>query len=324
MADFDWGSLISGLAKAGVGVAGTLSANQATQDAYRSVLDNLKQRFGEYDALKTPDYKQLSPERLGPSALSGIQNDAQSRADQQAAIAQLDEISSSGGLTLADKAALNELERGLNQSDTSRRKGLANDFAARGQLGAGAQLAMALQGQQAAAENANQRGESIAAQAQRRAMDAVLRKGEMSRSMSNDDYARKQRAAEAADSIARYNSSMSMDAAKANNSYAGQSYDDQLKRLQGKTNVQSSINDATMGSGRQQANTNAGLAGIGVNAVDQFGNAVKPSKSNDPSVPPPPDYQDPNSDRQTDFSTWQDEYGDRGGAADISVGEDDK
>lgn len=269
------GPLIQDLAKYGVGAAGTVGANAATQSAYEAVLKNLRDRFSDYEHLSPAGYTPITPQSLGPSALTQIAPDAQSRADEQAAIAQLDNIAKSGGLTLADKQALNELEQQLSRGTGARNASLANQFAARGQLGSGQQLAMSLDANQNAAQNANQRGESIAAQAQARAMDAVLRKAGASRNMANDDYARKQRAAEATDSIAKYNASMSTDAGKYNNLIKGQSFDDSLSKLRGETGLTNSMNGALLGSGQQNANTAAGLAYGGAGLVNTLGGAAK-------------------------------------------------
>lgn len=268
MGDYSW---LGDIAKYVGGAAGTASANEATQAAYRQIIQNMRDRFGEYDTLAKPGYKNLTAQHLGPSALGGIAPDAQARVDEQAAIAQLDDIAKSGGLNLADMAALNKLERTLSRNAGARNASIAEQYAARGQLGSGQQLQMELANAQHATEDANERGESIAAQAQQRAMDAVLKKGSASHAISKEDYERQRSAAEAQDAIARYNASMETDASKYNNNLAGQSYDDELRRIAGKNQVTGQLNDALLGSGKQQANTNAAMAYGGVGLFDSLG-----------------------------------------------------
>lgn len=309
-------ALLTDLAKYGVGSAGAQNANAITQDAYKAIIANLKDRFGEYQGLAPAGYKQIEAEKLGRSGLEGIQVDPQSRLDEQAAIAAMDNIAKSGGLTLADKAALDKLERTLSRNAGARNASIANQFAARGQLGGGQQLAMQLDAAQNATEHANEAGENTAAQAQKRAMDAVLEKGKLSHSMSSEDYARKARAAEAEDAIARFNASMSMDAAKSNNDTASRAYNDALHKLSGENAVTGNLNTALLGSGTANANTAAGqafgAAGLVGTVGAAAGKALKGLKgaggggSNSDSGEPNPD-----------------ETGGRGGAADLSGGSTD-
>lgn len=310
--------LLTELAKYGVGSAGTAGANAAVQAAYQAIIKNLQDRFNDYDNLQAPTYNNITAQQLGPSALSGITPDAQARIDEQAAIAQLDDIAKSGGLTLVDRQALNRLEQQLSRGNSARNAGLANQYAARGQLGSGAQLAMSLANQQSAAQNANDRGEGIAAQAQQRAMQAILNKGSQSRAMSNDDYARKKAAAEAADSIAKYNASMRTDANKYNNTLAGQSYDDQLKKLLGENTVTKSLNDALLGTGTQNANaiaaqtgdTNALIGALGSSATS-LAKAAKGA------------FGSGSGGGSGGGDTNPDVTGDRGGASDLTGGHTD-
>jgi hypothetical protein len=309
------------LAAADIGGAGTLGANAATQQAYQAVLKNLGDRFGDYSKLQTPGYKNINPAVLGPSALSKIQPDAQSRVDQQAAEAALQNISNSGGLNLADRAALNNQEQILSRNNAARQNSLANQYAARGQLGSGAQLAMDLSNQQNAAQQANQRGESIAAQAQQRAMQAILDKAGIARNMSQDDYARAKAAADATDSINKYNASMSTNAQEQNNKLLEQGYNDQLRKLGGQNQLTGEMNTAILGSGKANANTIAGTAGLGsslISGISAGGNALKKAGSSGGGG----NGTDPN-DPGLDTSGQNDLAGNRGGAADLSGGETD-
>jgi hypothetical protein len=270
MSDYSWiGPLISAVGKGiNSGVANNTASDQY-RDAYAAMLANLQQRFGDYDALGKAGYSDIEAQQLGDSALGGIQNDPQARLAQQEAMVALSDLAANGGLSLADMQALNEIQRNLNQNNTARQKGLANDFAARGQLGAGAQLAMSLQGQQQAAESANQRGESVAAQAQQRALQAILQKGQMGRAMGNDDYGRKRDAAMARDAIEARNAAARTDASKYNNTLRGQAFDDEISKVHGKTALTDSSNRILFGRGQTNANqtlTNANLVNTGIGA----------------------------------------------------------
>lgn len=319
--DYGW---IADLAKYAAGTAGAQGANAVTQGAYAEILKNLKERFGEYDALKPAGYQSVVPERLGDSALSGIAPDAQSRLDEQAAIAQLDDIASSGGLTLADRQALAELESTLSRRATARNLSTANQFAARGTLDSGKQLAMQMAANQNANETANNRGETIAAEAQKRAMEAVLAKGRASHAMSKEDYDRQSEAAKAEDAIDKYNASMSTDVQRYNNALRGQAYDDEMKRLTGKTSVTGQINDSVLGSGKQNANTIAGQAYGTTGLIDSISKYGRKTGGDGYDTTPPPNTQANSGSDPGDWNQWQnpDETGERGGAADISDDEE--
>lgn len=318
MADVPWGEI----AKYGVGMLGSQQANSVTQNAYKQILENLKARFGDYESIPPAVYRDVVAQVLGPSALSGIEADPGARQDQQESIAALDNIAKSGGLTLADMKVLNDVERSLNQQNASRQKGIANQFAARGQLGAGAQLGMQLDSAQNAAENANQRGESVAAQAQERAMKAILEKGSLSRNMSNDDYSRKARAAEAEDSIRKYNASMSTDAQKYNNGIRGQAFDDEMKRLGGKHGVTRETNAALLGSGQQNANTIAGQTSATKGLINSISSTGRTTGDGGYTPPPMVNADGSNPDEWNSFPS-ADERGDRGGPADLGNDEDE-
>lgn len=269
MSDYSWlAPLISGVAKGAVDVGTGLAANQQTQGSYEEILRNLRERMGDYDNLAGGDYKTVTPELLGPSALEGIQDDPAARQAQQEALAMLSELAANGGLSLADLKALNDIQQNLNRNDTARRKGLANEFSARGQLGAGAQLGMAMQGQQDAAQNANQRAESVAAQAQARAMQAIAEKGRMARGMASDDYGRKSAAAQARDAIEARNAAARMQSQNANNAIAGQRFTDDLAKARGKTSLTNSMNDAVFGAGQANKNTTKAMGGYANDLID--------------------------------------------------------
>lgn len=270
MGDYSWiGPLISGVAKGANSSATADSAQGISDAAYAQMLANLRERMGDYDKLGTAGYKDISAQQLGPSALEGIQSDPAARAAQQQSMAALQQLADNGGLSISDVKALNDLQSNLNRSDSARRNALSNQYAARGQLGSGAQLAMELQGQQQAAQSANQRGESIAAQAQDRALQAILQKGQVARGMSNDDYGRKADAAKARDAIESRNAAARTGASQYNNSLRGQAYEDALAQARGKSGLTDSMNQTIFGQAKSQGNTVLAKGGYRNDLIDQ-------------------------------------------------------
>ena len=152
-------------------------------------------------------------------------------------MAGLQDVIGSGGLTLADMAALNKTQGNINRGVQANRSSLANQYAARGQLGGGAMLAMDLANNQDAAMQANQAGESTAAQAQARALQALMQRGQFGRAMANDTYSQKSDAARAADAIRLRNSQFRTDAIRGNNQALGWGFQDQLSRARGMNGI---------------------------------------------------------------------------------------
>src|SRR5262245_51497624 len=133
------------------GLAGQVfAANQANQ-AQQEYADQIKKLIElaqkKYGALQTPDLKDVEYAQLGPSAIEGIQGDPRLKQEEFGALDALKDMEKSGGLTLEDEAALNRVLNKTARQDAAGRGAIANDFAARGQLGSGAQLAMSLSNQ---------------------------------------------------------------------------------------------------------------------------------------------------------------------------------
>lgn len=275
MGDYDWiGPLVGAGAKAFNSYETANKSNEDVQRAYQQMLDNLKQRFADYDALGPAGYQNVTAQQVGPSALNNIQLDPTGRAAEQSAMAQLGDLSAHGGLNLADMAALNKIQASLSRNNAARNASLANQYAARGQLGGGQQLAMALNANQNAAAQANQHGEDVAAMAQQRALDAILKRAGLGRQMESDEYARKSDAAKAADLIEARNAAARTQAANTNNSIAGQRYEDELAKLKAKSGLSSQQNDIMFGRGTQQARTDAAMGSTTNNLIDNGVSAI--------------------------------------------------
>ncbi len=134
---------------------------------------------------------------------------------------------------------------------------------------------MDLTNNQNSAMNANNQAQSLAGQAQQRAMQAILSEGANARNMSNDAYNRQAQAAQANDAINRFNTSNRTDAGKYNNQIQGQSYEDQLKKLGAENNVTGQLNNAILGVGNQQARNTAGTASFGNSIFDSLNGGAK-------------------------------------------------
>lgn len=153
---------------------------------------------GEYD----PILEQLI--ELGPSAMEEIEIDPRLRAAQMRALEQLGEVSESG-LTEADMAAIEEARRGAEASSQARQEQILQDMQQRGQGGSGAELAARLAAGQAATDRQGQASLQIAQEANKRALEALLQRGELGSRIRAQEFGEASDVARARDLINRFN-----------------------------------------------------------------------------------------------------------------------
>lgn len=139
------------------------------------------------------------------SKLANLQElDPSVRATQKSA---LNEILARGkvGLTPEERAALNKTRRKLMQDAESNRDTLMQQFAARGQLDSGAQLAAQLSAQQEATRAASDASEDISALVSRRALEAISSGATLAGQMRGQDMDLAKTRASAEDEMNRFN-----------------------------------------------------------------------------------------------------------------------
>lgn len=185
--------------------------------------DALNRARGEYANIVTPsvESQQLYLEELqkqglltpemeqailqGDSSFSNISTDPRLKQAQLSALSQLQEIGDSGGMNLQDKANLENLKSSLAQSERGSREAITQNMAQRGMAGSGMELASQLMNQQSSAQKASQQGLDIAAQAQQRALEAIMNAGTLGGNMRSQDYNEQAQAAAAQDAINKFN-----------------------------------------------------------------------------------------------------------------------
>ena len=247
-----WGALVQGGMQ--------LAAEGAAQREREKQLELLRELMEEYRNVPLPELDPVTAEELGPSAFDELRGDPTLRAAQLDALGRLQDISRGGGLTLEDDAALAKVLGQAARQDRNQRARLSEDFAARGQLGSGAQLAMALQGQQATAQRGREEAMDRAAMAQRRSLDAILQGGRLAGEVRGQDYGEKARAAEARDEIARRNAASREKARYYNAGLAQQQFGNRMSRLGG---MQGPGNNLASFYGQGAADARAAGAGYG-------------------------------------------------------------
>jgi hypothetical protein len=92
------------------------------------------------------------------------------------------------GLSAEDRAALAQVRNDLERDSQAKSQQIIQQFQARGQGGAGAELQALLQSGQSQAEQASQASMSLMGQAQQRALEAVRQSADISSGMRSQDY----------------------------------------------------------------------------------------------------------------------------------------
>lgn len=152
----------------------------------------------------------LTPEEaqaalLEGSSMSSIQLDPSLMASQMDALAALEEISSSGGLTAADRSRLNQIAQDEARQSRGAREAIIQNAQARGMGGSGLELMAQLQNQQDAATRQSTRDLDVAGMAQERALQALMQQGNLAGQISNQSFNQQAQKAQAQDAIAQFN-----------------------------------------------------------------------------------------------------------------------
>lgn len=184
--------------------------------------------------------------KQGSTNLAGVQTNPQFSQAQLNALTQLQQMGSNGGETLADKANLNNTLNQVASKNQGTQQAILQNAQERGQLGSGQSLSAQLQAAQGAANQSNQAGLDINAQAQNRALQALMGAGQMGGQMQQQQYGQLANAAKAQDAISQFNTA---------NSQNVQNQNTAMKNYANQYNLQNqqNINNQNTNTGNQQA-----------------------------------------------------------------------
>lgn len=182
-------------------LGGALGITKPATPNYEQALAELYNLPEYYSAgeLNAGDYT------LGPSAREQISIDPRYKEAQIQALAQLQDVGQSGGLTTADKAALQQVAENASTRERGQREAIAQQAMARGLGGSGMELAQKLIAQQGAAQGAAQEGRDVAQMAQARALEALQGAGELGGRIRSQEYGEQSDLAKARDIISQFN-----------------------------------------------------------------------------------------------------------------------
>lgn len=142
---------------------------------------------------------------LQKSKMEDVSTAPELRNAQMNALNQMQDIASQGGLTAVDRARLNDISQQVSTEQRGAREAILQGAQRRGTLTGGATLLDQMLGQQAAATRQNTAGVNVAAEAQRRALEAIQNTGAMGGNIRSQDFSEASQKAAAADAIAKFN-----------------------------------------------------------------------------------------------------------------------
>jgi hypothetical protein len=246
----------AGIAAAG-GIIGQLLQGKSQAEA-AEIMRSVRDQFGRIDPAKV---QKLAVEQLGPSGYEALVRGDEMNAMRESSD-QMGEGVKAGGMTIQDRAALNDALDQTSRQDRAQRTAVTRNFSGTGTQG----LVAGLMGQQQSAQLGQRAGLSAAGDAQRRYWDLVGRRADV----NNQMFANKGRAAEAGDAIARWNATNRQQTTQYNNSLEQQRYDNDMRRVAGKAGMDQAAAAQTQANGQAQGQMWAGVGAAGAQAVGQY------------------------------------------------------
>ena len=158
-------------------------------------------------------YKQVSelaPEavqavELGSSEMGKIYTDPALRQAQMNALLKMQEIGDQGGLTATDRARLAQIQGETEAALRGQQGAIQQNLAARGLSGGMSEMVQRQIASQGAANRQAQAGLDVAAQAEQRALQAIMQSGQLGGQMEQQQFGQAAQKAAAQDAIARFN-----------------------------------------------------------------------------------------------------------------------
>lgn len=175
------------------------------RDAQNIPLPVLKEYYPElYQVVAQMNPELETAVNLGPSAMSGISTDPKLRQAQLNALSKLEQIGL-GEQSAEDVARNSQIISDVNTNLQGQQGAIMQNMAARGMSGGGSELVARNMAAQGAANRQAQMALDSKAQAEQRALQAIMQSGQLGGQMQSQDFQQQQAKAQAADAISKFN-----------------------------------------------------------------------------------------------------------------------
>lgn len=211
-----------------------------------------------------------------PSAFEQIATSEQHKSAQNRALSKLEQLGYEGGLSLKDKADLEEAQLREQSRSKGNRDAIRAEMHRRGLGGSGFEAVARLADESASAEQAHKNALQTQAHAQNRALEAIRQAGELGTSLRGQEFGEKAQKAAAADRIARFNAENLADVSRRNVERQNQGQQYNLEQRQG-------IHNKNVAQRNYQQEHNKGLgqqrfeneSRVAAGASGQYGNLAQ-------------------------------------------------
>lgn len=257
----DFTGLGAGIGSALGGAIGELWAMADEQE--REYL--LQQAMDQYGSIDPKAISKIIETQMGRTEMDDVKGrlDPRLRDTEMAALSKLLEVGESDGLDAQALSKIDAAQSDAAQFERSQRGAIENDMAARGQLGSGNEMLSKLVAQQGGATRANRAGIEASADAETRALNAMMGAGNMAGNMRGQDLDMEMGRAGAQDSISKFNASMQHNA----NVYNADQENSVFDRQMGLANAKADRYDKQADEEREQADRKRKVATEGGRAV---------------------------------------------------------
>jgi hypothetical protein len=182
---------------------------QAAIDAYGSIktpeLDQLKVQLDKYVSAGILSPEQAEVQLLGSNAFNDIATDPSLEGAQKQALAGLQDVANTGGMTAIDKARMQDITDEQNATAKGRNEAILSNAKERGVGGSGIETVNRLMNEQSAADRASRQGVDVASQAEARALQALQAAGQLGGQMQAQQFSQGAQKATAQNAIDAFN-----------------------------------------------------------------------------------------------------------------------
>lgn len=194
------------------GSSGSDKADKMRQmaiDAFNAIqspeLKDLQIQLDKYVSAGRMTPEQAEAELLKSNAFNDIVTDPALAGAQKQALTALQEVGTQGGMTAIDKARMQDITNEQNATAKGRNEAVMQQAQQRGMGGSDINTVNQLMNEQGAADRASQRGTDVAAEAQARALRALMAAGDTAGKIRGQDYGEQANKAQAENAIDLFN-----------------------------------------------------------------------------------------------------------------------
>ncbi len=182
-------------------------ARRAIEAVYTPNVDSMKVNLDKLiqQGIITPEEAQAS--LVEHNAYDDINVDPRLRGAQMEALQGLQDVYHGGGMTAIDKSRLQQIQDEQSTFEKGQREAILDNSRRRGTSGSGMEIAAQLISQQEGANRAGRAGLDVAAEAQKRALEAMTNAGQLGGQIEDRSYGEDAKKAAAANAIAEFNAS---------------------------------------------------------------------------------------------------------------------